>query len=140
MTIQDLKTNRDLIIKTIKLQSSDSSSVSGVMNKMLVWLNSREDFKIMKATKQNVKSFTSKATLSWIKNDYKPVITQDWLEKREVSKWASRMWRPVRWCVRPIMPTNNFMEVTRVSSHDALTGHARSLSRCFVYPVCICSA
>ena len=89
MTIQDLKTNRDLIIKTIKLQSSDSSSVSGVMNKMLVWLNSREDFKIMKATKQNVKSFTSKATLSWIKNDYKPVITQDWLEKREVSKWAS---------------------------------------------------
>jgi hypothetical protein len=50
---------------------------------------------------------------------------------RKARGWASRTSPPGRWCVRPIMPINNCMEVRRDSRHDGLTCHAfRSPARC----------
>lgn len=89
MTLQDLTNNRDRIIKKIKSQCSDPVAVKEVMTKMISWLNSREDIQSMKPTMSNIDKFTSMTTLSWLKNDYKPVVTQEWLEKREQAKRQS---------------------------------------------------
>jgi hypothetical protein len=92
MTLQDLKNNRDRIIRNIMNQSSEEAAISGVMNKMSSWLNSREDIKNMNPGKANIDKFTAMAITHWIKNDYKPVITDEWLTKRESAKWNSISW------------------------------------------------
>jgi len=89
MTLQDLKNNRERIIKNIKKQTSADNAIKEVMVKMIVWLNGREDIQEMKATMANIDKFTSMVTFSWIKYDFKPVITEEWLEKREQDKRQS---------------------------------------------------
>jgi len=66
MTTQDLKNNRDRIIKKIKLQITlaTNEQISGVMNKMLAML---PQFENDKPTMSNIDKLTSKATLSYIK-------------------------------------------------------------------------
>ena len=83
MTTQDLSNNRDRIIKNIKSLCSTKEAVAGVMNKMVAWLASREDIKSMKATKANIDKFTTMCANSWLKNDFKPVVTEEWLKQRE---------------------------------------------------------
>lgn len=80
MTLQDLKDNRDRIIKVIRWQSKEAD-IKAVMSKMLIWLNNRQDIKDMKATKANVDKFANMVTISWIKNDWKPVIDHDKMEE-----------------------------------------------------------
>jgi len=89
MNLQDLTENRERIMKNIKKQSSEKEAIVGVMNKMVAWLNSREDIQEMKPTMGNVDKFTSMCIASWIKNDYKPIITEEWLEHREQVKWET---------------------------------------------------
>ncbi|MFM7853242.1 MAG: hypothetical protein ACKO96_15290 [Flammeovirgaceae bacterium] len=68
MTTQDLKNNRDRIIKKIKFQitMATNDQIAGVMNKMLAML---PQFAAEKATMANIDKLTSKATLSYIKFD-----------------------------------------------------------------------
>lgn len=89
MTTQDLKNNRERIIKKIRTQASSSDAVFGVMTKMAKWLESREDIQSMKPSMLNLDKFTTMCINSWLKNDYKPVVDQEFLDKREAAKWAS---------------------------------------------------
>lgn len=88
MEIQDLKNNRDRIIKVIARQCTQFPELATkeIMTKMLVWLGSRSDIQDMKPTSANIDKFTTMVTLSWLKNDYKPVVTDEWLAKREAIK------------------------------------------------------
>lgn len=94
MTIQDLTNNRDRIIKKIKFQSN-AADVKAVMIKMVAWIGSRKDISAMKPTMGNVDKFTKMATDSWLKNDWKPVMSkneyQAFEEKRKMDSLPSSL-------------------------------------------------
>ena len=75
MTLTNLTENRERIMKAIAGQFScpvdRNAHVKAVMAKMVKWLELRKDIQDMKATKANIDKFTSMATASYIKNDYK---------------------------------------------------------------------
>lgn len=97
MTLQDLTNNRERIIKKIQYQmtgdaAARQSMIKPVMTKMVAYLN-REDYKSMKPTMGNIDKLTSVVTLSWIKYNYKPSMTQSEKEafedRREEAKRSS---------------------------------------------------
>ena len=95
MTIQDLKNNRERVIKAINYQTTMPNAVKEVMEKMVKWLEIREDIKLMKGTKSNIDKFTTMAINSWIKNlnvsfsdSFKShEDLENWKEEREKKKY-----------------------------------------------------
>lgn len=81
MTLQDLKENRDRVIKTIGVQfqcpGDRNTHIVEVMKKMAAWISVRADIQDMKATKGNIDKFITMATLSYIKNEMKASTRQD---------------------------------------------------------------
>lgn len=97
MTLQDFTNNRERIIRKIQSKMNGDSAarqfmVKAVMTKMVSYLN-REDYKSMKPTMANIDKLTLLVTLSWIKYDYKPSMTQSEKEafedRREEAKRSS---------------------------------------------------
>lgn len=97
MTLQDLTTNRERIIKRIQSYMTGDvtarhAMVKPVMAKMVAYLN-REDVKILKPTMANIDKLTATVTNSWIKYNYASSMTQSEVEafevKREEAKYSS---------------------------------------------------
>lgn len=81
MTTQDLKDNRDRIIKSIKFQEiTDVTEISKVMSRMIQMLN-WDRFSEAKATMKNIDQLTKEAISAYFKNDYNESMTANEFEE-----------------------------------------------------------
>jgi predicted transcriptional regulator YdeE len=78
MTTQDLKDNRDRIIKSIKFQQI--TEISKVMSRMIEMLNWSR-FNDAKATMKNIDQLTKEAISAYFKNDYNESMTANEFEE-----------------------------------------------------------